>query len=130
MTNPIYSTEQTAKNPFSNFDSNTGIFELKGKSIPENSLAFYKPIFEWIDSYCQKPLPKTVLNVRLDYFNTSSSKCIIDLFRKIEAIAKEGKGEAVINWYYDSDDDDMQEAGEDYQSLIKSTFNLVPYTKS
>ena len=129
MSANTYAAEQTAKTPFVNFDSVTGNFELKGKSIPENSAAFYKPMFDWLDAYVQNPVPKTQLNIQLDYFNTSSSKFIVDLFRKLELIIKNGKGEAIINWLYDENDDDMLEAGEDYKSIIKMPFNISSFTK-
>ena len=129
MVENSFKAEQSAKTPILNFDGTTGVFDLKGKSIPENSVAFYKPLFDWLDSYIQNPAPKTTLNIQLDYFNTSSSKCIVDLFKKIEQITKNGKGEALINWFYDDQDDDMLEAGEDYQSIIKMPFNIVSFTK-
>lgn len=129
MANSPYTAEQSPKTPFINFDPSTGDFELKGKSIPENSVLFYKPLFEWLDSYVQNPAPKTSLNIQLDYFNTSSSKCIVDLFKKLELISKNGKGEAIINWKHDEQDDDMLEAGEDYKSIIKIPFNVVSFTK-
>ena len=129
MADNSYSAEQSPKTPLINFDASSGNFDLKGKSIPENSVLFYKPLFEWLDNYVQNPNAKTTLNIQLDYFNTSSSKCIVDLFKKLEQIAKNAKGEAVINWLYDDQDDDMLEAGEDYKSIIKIPFNLVSFTK-
>ncbi len=123
-----YKSELTVKTPLINFDAASGNFELKGKSIPENSVIFYKPMMEWLESYVQNPAAKTVLNIQLDYFNTSSSKCIVDLFKKLESITKSGK-DATINWLYNEEDEDMQEAGEDYQSIIKMPFNLVSFTK-
>ncbi len=124
-----YKTEQTVKTPFINLDAATGSFELRGKSIPENSVIFYKPMMEWLENYIQHPAAKTVLTIQLDYFNTSSSKCIVDLFKKLELISKNGKGEATINWLYNEEDEDMQEAGEDYQSIIKIPFQLVSFKK-
>ena len=125
----IYTLTQSPKTPYIHFDSNNGNFELKGKSIPENSVIFYKPLFEWLDGYIQKPASATVLNIQLDYFNTSSSKCVVDLFKKLESIHKNAKGEVTINWLYNEDDEDMQEAGEDYKSIIKLPFNLVSFHK-
>jgi hypothetical protein len=63
-----YNAEQLVKTPFIDFDSKTGVFELKGKSIPENSVAFYKPLLEWLDNYCASPNVSTVLNFQLDYY--------------------------------------------------------------
>jgi hypothetical protein len=124
-----FTSDQTPKSPLINFDPQSGNMQMKGKSIPENSVIFYKPVFEWLDNYIQNPAPKTSLSIQLDYFNTSSSKCIVDIFKKLELISKNGKGEVIINWLYDENDDDMLEAGEDYKSLIKIPFNLVSFVK-
>ena len=64
------------------------------------------------------------MNVQLEYFNTSSSKCILDVFKKLESIQK-GKQEVIINWYYEEDDEDMLEAGEDYESIIRVPFKMI-----
>lgn len=116
--------EGTAKTPDLNFDANTGVFDIKGRSIPENSVEFYKPILEWIDEYTKQTQPKTIVNIHLEYFNTSSSKCILDLLKKFEIIAKNGN-DIVIRWHYEEDDEDMLEAGQDYQSIIKVPFEMV-----
>jgi hypothetical protein len=125
-----YSLEKTPKTPFVKFDAGSGVFEITGKSIPENSTQFYQPIYAWLDNYIQNPAPKTTLTIQLDYFNTSSSKCIADLFKKLELISKNGKGEVSITWKHDENDEDMQEAGEDYKSIIKNvTFNITSFKK-
>jgi len=116
--------EGSPKTPTVNFDSSKGLVEIKGRSIPENSIEFYKPSGEWLESYGKSPIAQTKVNIQLEYFNTSSSKCILDVFKKLESIHK-AKNEVVINWYYEEDDEDMLEAGEDYQSIIKVPFNMV-----
>ena len=116
--------EGTAKTPDLSFDANTGVFDIKGRSIPENSVEFYKPILEWIDEYTKQTQPKTIVNIHLEYFNTSSSKCILDWLKKFEIIAKNGN-DIVIRWHYEEDDEDMLEAGQDYQSIIKVPFEMV-----
>jgi hypothetical protein len=122
-----YFLEQTAKTPFIQFDAQAGKFEMKGKSIPENSKVFYTNMFEWLDKYIVQPAAQTTLDIQLDYFNTSSAKCVIDLFKKLENIEKNGKGKVIINWHYNEDDGDMQEAGQDYQSIVKVNFNLISF---
>lgn len=124
-----YSAEQTAKTPFINFNPVDGIFELKGKSIPENAVVYYKPMMAWLDEYIQNPAANTALTIQLDYFNTSSSKCIVDIFKKLELIQKNGKGQASITWMHNENDDDMLEAGEDYKSIIKIPFNIISFIK-
>ncbi len=87
-------------------------------------MEFYKPLNEWLDQYMQTPLDKTVVNIRLEYFNTSSSKCILDVFKRLEAIHR-SKHDVEINWFYEEDDEDMLEAGEDYDSIIKVPFKMI-----
>ncbi|HNX84004.1 MAG: DUF1987 domain-containing protein [Bacteroidales bacterium] len=116
--------EGTPKTPSIKFDTQDGVFEIKGRSIPENSVEFYKPLNEWLDQYMQTPLDKTVVNIRLEYFNTSSSKCILDVFKRLEAIHR-SKHDVEINWFYEEDDEDMLEAGEDYDSIIKVPFKMI-----
>ncbi len=120
--------EGTPKTPTIRFDSDGGVFEIKGRSIPENSVEFYKPLVDWLDQYKETPLPKTVVNIRLEYFNTSSSKCILDVFKKLEAIHK-SRNEVEVNWFYEEDDEDMLEAGEDYESIIRVPFNMIEITE-
>lgn len=116
--------EETLKTPFVKFDGEKGLVEIKGRSIPENSIEFYKPLIDWLDKYSDQLNGKTSVNIKLEYFNTSSSKCILDIFRKLELIHKKGN-EVEINWYYEEDDEDMFEAGEDYQSIISIPFKMI-----
>ena len=121
--------EQSPKTPLIELNPETGVFQLKGKSVPENTIQFYKPMFEWLDEYKQRPAKATTLNVQLDYFNTSSAKILADLFKTIENLKNNGKSEVAINWQYQDIDEEMQEAGEGYKSIIKAPFNLVSFKK-
>jgi SiaC family regulatory phosphoprotein len=106
----------------------SGYIELKGKSIPENSVEFYKPVFDWLDLYASNPQASTKVLVELEYFNTSSSKCILDIFRKLEALHESGRSIVSIAWLYDEDDEDMMETGEDYQTIVKVPFTISKTT--
>ncbi|MBQ9470377.1 MAG: DUF1987 domain-containing protein [Bacteroidales bacterium] len=123
----ILNIEGTPKTPTITLNPNTGVLEIKGRSIPENSIEFYRPVVEWIEMYAASPAANTEFNVRLEYFNTASSKCILDVFKKLEAV-KHGNSAAhvQVNWFYEEDDEDMLEAGEDYESIIKVPFNMMP----
>lgn len=116
----------TPKTPTVEMDIDSGVIEIKGRSIPENSIDFYRPIVEWLDQYSDSPLSETKVNIQLEYFNTSSSKCILDVFKKLEQVFKKnGDKGVVINWFYEEDDEDMLEAGEDYQSILKIPFKMI-----
>ena len=69
--------EGSPKTPTINFDTDKGFLEIKGRSIPENSIEFYKPLVDSLEKYAGKPQPVTNVNIQLEYFNTSSSKCIL-----------------------------------------------------
>ncbi|HRH71090.1 MAG: DUF1987 domain-containing protein [Flavobacteriales bacterium] len=116
--------EGSPKTPHVNFDPETGLLELKGRSIPENSIDFYKPLIDWLDKYGRAPKAKTALHVQLEYFNTSSSKCILDLFKKLEGVRATGN-EVTVLWHYEADDEDMLEAGEDYAGIINIPFKMI-----
>jgi hypothetical protein len=118
------SIEGTSKTPTVKLNPDTGVIEIKGRSIPENSIEFYRPLVDWLDEYAKKPQKKTTVNVQLEYFNTSSSKCILDIFKKLETL-KKARNEVIINWYYEEDDEDMLEAGEDYESIIRVPFKMI-----
>ncbi|WP_338793895.1 DUF1987 domain-containing protein [Bernardetia sp. OM2101] len=109
--------EGTNKTPQLDFNSNEGRFLIAGRSIPENSIEFYKPLFEWLDNYVSQAKSNTILDVKLEYFNTSSSKCLVEIFRKLEALQQKNDN-VLINWFYEEDDEDMQESGEDFQEII------------
>ena len=116
--------EGTPKTPTIRFDMNNGEMLIKGRSIPENSIEFYKPLTEALDTYGDSPKTETKVNIQLEYFNTSSSKCILDVFKKLEKI-NSGGSTVVINWHYEEDDEDMLEAGEDYEAIINVPFKMI-----
>jgi hypothetical protein len=116
--------EGTPKTPAVTFDEGTGLLELRGRSIPENSIEFFKPLIDWVDRYGRSPQARTSLHVQLEYFNTSSSKCILDLFKKLEAVRAAGN-EVTVLWHYEQDDEDMLEAGEDYAGIINIPFKMI-----
>lgn len=115
--------EKTYSTPEVNFDFDKGLFSLKGRSIPEDSIGFYEPLMEGINQYLESPQKSTIVNIQLDYFNTNSARSIFDLLNRLNNI--NNSHNVVINWYYDSDDDDMREVGEDLHKMLKSDFNII-----
>jgi hypothetical protein len=118
---PIF-IEGTPKTPTVKFDSSQGIIEITGRSNPENSREFYKPLMESLEEYAKNPEDKTIVKIQLEHFNTSSSKCILDVFKMLEVIYK-ARHEVLINWHYE--DEDILEAGEDYKSFTGIPFKMI-----
>lgn len=119
-----YIIKETAKTPSINFDPEHGFFEIRGKSIPENSIGFYSPVLEYVDGYCTRPAEKTVLNVKFEFFNTSSSNRIHALFKKFEKIYQDNS-EVLIRWFCENGDENMLEAGEDFRTILHVPFEIV-----
>ncbi len=119
--------EPTLDTPGIDFNPNTGVFEFTGKSFPSDVTAFYQPIIDWIDEYIKNPCDKTHVNLKLEYFNTASSKILLEIFNRFENLYKSG-ADVEINWYYPEDDEDMQETGQEYSELIKVPFNKTGYS--
>lgn len=117
--------KSTSKTPYVHFEAKTGELELTGRSIPENAMDFYKPILEWLDNYLeQNSLSSTRLHIRLEYFNTSSSKCLLELFKRIEVLSRK-KINVKVLWYYETADEDMKELGEDFKEIIEVPVELI-----
>ncbi len=108
-------------------DASKGLVEIKGKSIPEDPFReIFKPVLAWMREYSKKSPAETIVNIQLEYFNTSSSKYLFDVFRILESIHHNIDDTTVnINWYYEEDDEDMLEAGQDYQAIIKVPFKMI-----
>ena len=85
--------QETHQRPTVVIDIEKGFFEISGSSIPENPMDVFTPIFDHLNRYMEDPRPVTELHFRLDYFNTSTSKLMLDMIHKMESIKDEsGKG--------------------------------------
>ncbi len=103
------------------------IMEISGRSLPEDVVSFYEPILEWLEEYSESPLEKTILNIKLEYFNTASSKLLLDILLKLEDMADDGK-DVLVRWHFPDDDEDMEEAGEEYEDIVEVPFEQISYT--
>lgn len=105
------------------FDPKKGRLSLSGMSSPDNSVAFYQPLLKILNS-----IRATRGGIKADFkmimFNTSSAKCIFDILKRLKALEEQGL-RIVINWYYEEDDEDMLECGEDFQDLLEANFNFI-----
>ncbi|TLX77153.1 DUF1987 domain-containing protein [Labilibacter sediminis] len=108
-------------------DKDNGKFEISGRSLPEDVNMFYEPIMNWIDGYSEGPNGETEFHFKLEYFNTASSKIILDILLKFEEIVEDGH-DVRIKWHYHEEEEDMLEAGEEYADIVEIPFDYEPYT--
>jgi hypothetical protein len=118
----ILNLEGTEDTPKIILDKKNGIFEISGRSLPEDSAEFYRPVLEWIGKYSEGANPATEFVFKLEYFNTASSKLILDVLSALEDI----KGMKIM-WYFHEDDEDMEEAGQEFSELVEIPFEFKTY---
>jgi len=116
----------TGETPGIIFDKEANRFEISGKSLPEDVKEFYTPVLRWLRNYAENPNPKTVVRFKMEYFNTASSKMILELFEILEGLHSAGK-DVEIEWHYMEDDEDMHDAGIDYADMLGLRFNMISY---
>ena len=116
----------TEDTPSITLDVSSQQFEISGRSLPEDVVLFYQPVLDWLEAYSQNPSGDIVWKFKLEYFNTASSKIILDILMKLEEINESGSG-VTVQWHYDQNDNDMMEAGEEYKDLVSLNFEMVGY---
>jgi hypothetical protein len=115
----------TDRTPEVDFDFIKHHLRLKGESYPEDVATFYAPVFEALDNYLADLSDGTCrFDFELIYFNSSSARAIMSLLEKLEDAAAHGASVS-INWYYDEEDDTMQELGAEFgEDLEHATFRV------
>ncbi len=118
--------EATKYTPEIFFDCEKHTLGIRGKSYPENTSVFYQPVFEWLEEYLENIGDQNItVNMELIYFNSSSSKVLMDFCDVLDEAGSDGK-HITLNWIYEEDDEDALEFGEEFQEDLESvTFNLV-----
>jgi hypothetical protein len=118
--------QSTPKTPEVLFDAQNEIFEIKGKSIPDDAEEFYTSVLQWFDDYVANPNQTTILKIDLEYFNISSSKRLLFLLYKLNEMKVRELDVRVI-WRYNEADEDMYEVGQDYAFMVKVPFEFISY---
>ena len=116
----------TSKTPRIDFSPDAGLLKIKGRSSPENSKIFYNPLIAWCEEYVAAAPDKTTVTIQLEHFNTVSSKSLLDFFKTLKLIKEQNK-ELMVTWYYEFDDEEILEAGQNYEEITGLPFIMIPY---
>ncbi len=108
-------------------DPDTGVVEIQGESYHEHISEVFKPIFEWLDNYLKKNGRSITINFKMTYFNTSSARRFLEVFTLLEYYQNNKKGKVDINWYYQENDLDILESGQEYAEDLNLNFNFIAY---
>jgi len=119
----MYTAKGSETSPEINLDFQQGLFRISGKSIPENPWEVYQPVLDHLGEYQKSPKADTVMEINLDFFNTSSSKMLLDIINELEKLHAANKSNVLIKWMYN--DEDMMEVGEDFKYLLSVPFELI-----
>jgi hypothetical protein len=131
----IIKIERTSTTPSVLFDFDNNRYEIKGCSRPEDVVAFYGQLIDWLTDIkrnindelkaktAQNPM---VFKLCYDYFNSSSAKYILDIVLLINKLFESGL-QVAIEWQYKKEDEDMLETGKEFTDLIKCPINFVAF---
>ncbi|MFH1050209.1 MAG: DUF1987 domain-containing protein [bacterium] len=108
------------------FNVETGNFSIDGRSLPENTIEFFNPIFSFVKRYITEVKKPITLNCKVVYFNSGSSKRFNELFQILDDYHTIG-GKVTVNWFYEENDEDQLEEGEEFSEDFKMPFYLLPY---
>lgn len=120
----VAATKQT---PSVDFNAATHTLTILGESYPENIAEFSTPFFNWLERYLAESQQQLfTLDIELTYFNSSSSKMLLDLFARLETEVGTQQRNIVVNWIYVEENESALEYGEEFkEDLTHLTFNLV-----
>ena len=99
-------------------------FEITGRSLPEDATEFYTPVLKWVKQYVQQPVHDITFDFKLEYYNSASARKIVEIIMALNEIVKKNK-EVKFNWYYETDDDMMRDAGEELSILSQAPIQLI-----
>lgn len=119
--------DKTDSFPYVELNKEHKKFLIEGILIPEEVNKFSDPIMQWLNEYFKAPLAETDFHFKMEYFNTASAKALLKIMNKLDELSDSGK-KVNIYWHHNADDTDVQESGEEYQQLVKTPIQLVPFT--
>ncbi len=117
-----FTIEPTSRTPGVVFKE--GKLTISGRSTPEDSISFFGPLFEELNSYVKNPLPITEVNLLLEYSNSSTNRVLVSIFEILRDLLRQEKT-VTVNWYYLNDDKEMLDLGNDMKDISGLPFALI-----
>ena len=118
--------EESSETPKISLDKTTGVLEITGRSLPENSIRFFTPVLQWLEEYVKAPASSTHLTIQLDYFNSASAKKIIEIVMVLEKLLKNAHPIS-ITWCYSNEDELILNRGREIADLSEIPFEMKAY---
>lgn len=119
------SIEATQSSPQVEGSWQEGLLRMRGESYPENSYALYAQILAWLDGFLQDSDRPLLLDLELNYLNTSSVRAMIEVFDRLQQVADRGR-EVRVQWRYDIRNPRAAELGEEFMEDYSFAFAIQP----
>jgi hypothetical protein len=120
--------ELTDSTPAVFLDKTAGKFEISGRSLPEEALAFYQPVLEWISAYINSPNKNTTFVFKMDYINSASIRALNDILSVLEKLFLKGH-DVNIEWKFNFEDNELRDTGEEFSEIYKMPFKLEGFAE-
>ncbi|MBO7054530.1 MAG: DUF1987 domain-containing protein [Bacteroidales bacterium] len=114
--------EETEDTPKVILDPENNVFSISGRSLPEDSVAFYTSVFDWLQQYAEVAEKDMDFEFFMEYFNTSSAKQIAKIFLLLEKL--NDKVFVQVIWRCKKDDVDMASSGMRFSKLLNLEFEV------
>ncbi|PID28594.1 MAG: hypothetical protein CSB55_04485 [Candidatus Cloacimonadota bacterium] len=112
-----------------NFNSGKGLLKISGNSYPEDAISFFEPVINWLEKYLENCDKNVIMEIKVNYINSSSSKSFIDIFEILEEFHV-NKGKIICRWFYEKGDDEILESGEELLEDANFPFEFIEYETS
>ena len=122
----IKRSPETPDKPEVHFDAETGKCEIIGESYMESTYTFFLPLMQWVDRYVEEVGKGIEFHVKLFYFNTSATKCLLDIFEILKRYENDG-GDVKVKWFYDKEDPDARDEVKDFETESVLEIELVEF---
>jgi hypothetical protein len=117
--------EPTSSTPAIQF-STDGRMLIEGRSLPEDVNKFYLPLTDWAISLTAEVVK---LDINLEYLNSASTKKMLEFLKVLDA--NNHIKTFIVNWHYESDDEDTLENGQIFEELLrKAQFKYLEYSEA
>lgn len=123
--NDLY-LKKSFNSPEVEFIADSGELNIEGRSIPEDPGEFFDRLINWLNEYFLNPRDKTVMNIKLEYINSGSSKYMLELLRIMKENSTKGR-DVLIKWFFEEGDESIEELGQHYEQTIQIPFELIEY---
>ncbi|MCU0426459.1 MAG: DUF1987 domain-containing protein [Candidatus Kapabacteria bacterium] len=118
--------ESTENTPRIDFNPDTGNLWLIGESFPDMAHEFFKPVIQWFQAYIASTRGPIIVKFKFSYFNTSTSKYIINILSLAEGGAAAGRA-IEVEWHYPANDENIKQNGLELADGFHIHFTTIAY---